>query len=340
MLASAADARQPPCQRPDGTSLRDEFWRHAPAPHPLTGQVIKDGKPISVRSGVCSPLEQLIVEVWEVVRGGGIALLGEVHDNPEHHRVRGDILWPRLEPRLATRELRPAAVFEHIRTSQLEELDHFYAMARRSRRLWRAADLLRVLGWERSGWPQGRLFEPLFDAALRARLPILPGTAPRERVRGLARAEAADIAEAEAASLALARSMPEPLVAALEGELQASHCGIVPGSGFATMSLAQRYTDAHMAGRLVEAAERHGGAFLLAGNGHVRTDRGVAWHLRRLAPHRTAVAVLLLEVEDGRLDAASYMPRAPDGARAADYVLLTPRQPRADPCEKLRQRRP
>jgi hypothetical protein len=30
------------------------------------------------------------------------------------------------------------------------------------------------------------------------------------------------------------------------------------------------------------------------------------------------------------------MPRDPQGAPAADYVVLTPRTPRADPCEAMR----
>ncbi len=303
--------------------------------------MLAGGRPIEVAAGAActpSPLEQLIVEVWHVIRGGGIVLLGEVHDNAEHHRVRGDILWPRLEPRFATRDLRPAAVFEHIDTSQRERLDTFYAIAGRRQR--QAADLLRALLWDRSGWPAERIFEPLFDAALRAKLPILPGSAPRGRAGALARGTAADITDAEAAALDLARSMPAPLVAALEDDLQASHCGMTPSVGFGTMSLTQRLADAHLAGQLLEGVKKQGAAFLLAGNGHVRSDRGVAWHLRQLAPQRRVVSVVLAEVEDGKVDAAAYVPRAPDGAWATDYVLLTPRQARPDPCEKVRQRRP
>src|SRR5581483_7530443 len=101
---------------------------------------------------------------------------------------------------------------------------------------------------------------------------------------------------------------------------------MTPSAGFGPMSLAQRLADAHLARQLLEGVEKQGAAFLLAGNGHVRGDRGVAWHLRQLAPQRRVVSVVLAEVEDGKVDAAAYVPRAPDGARAADYVLLTPRQ--------------
>jgi uncharacterized iron-regulated protein len=328
-----------PCARHDGTAMRDEHWRHAA--HPLVGQVLEGDRPIAVEAGSCerTPFQQLIVEVWNTIRAGGIVLLGEVHDNPEHHKARGDILWPRLGQVLKTGELRPAAVLEHIRTSQRAQVDEFYRKAARSRRLWRAPDLLRVLDWKASGWPEAQIFYPLFDAALWARMPIIPGNAVRERMRTLVRSDASPSVEEEA-RLRLARGLPQSLVDALDTELAGSHCGVLPASAIPSMSLAQRYTDAHLADVLVQAADKHGGAFLLAGNGHVRTDRGVPWYLHQLAPQRKVLSVMLLEVADGRTGAAEYVPKGPDGAPAADYVLFTPRHARPDPCEAMQRKTP
>lgn len=307
--------------------------------HPLVGQVIEGEQPIVAEAGSCvrSPLQQLIVEIWATLRAGGIVLLGEVHDNPEHHAVRADILWPRLEPFVRARDLRPAALFEHIRTSQQGRLDGFYSKAARSRRLWGAHDLLRELEWDASGWPAAAIFQPLFQAALWAKLPIGPANTVRERMRTLVRGDRSGATSEELARLEIADRMPTALLEALAAELEGSHCGLVPASAFGAMSLAQRYTDAYMADRLVAAARKHGGAFLLAGNGHVRTDRGVPWYLRQLASKRRVLAVLLIEVEAGKADPAAYLPRAPDGAPAANYVLFTPRHDRPDPCEKMRQ---
>lgn len=340
-LSTAAQAQTSPCARHDGTSLRDVHWKHKQPAHPLIGQVFKGDQPITVASDACarSPLQQLIVEVWDTIRDGGIVLLGEVHDNPEHHAVRGDILWPRLDRVVRTKGLRPAAVFEHIRTSQRPQLDSFYGNAARSRRLWRAPDLLRELDWKNTGWPAAETFYPLFDAALRAKQPIYPGNAVRERMRLLVRGQTEPTDE-EAARLKLAQALPQPLLDALASELEGSHCGALPATAIPTMSLAQRYTDAHLAEALVKVAGKHGGAFLLAGNGHVRTDRGVPWYVRQLASERKAFAVMLLEVEEGKEDPAVYFPRAPDGKVTADYVLFTPRHARTDPCEKMRRDKP
>jgi uncharacterized iron-regulated protein len=130
--------------------------------------------------------------------------------------------------------------------------------------------------------------------------------------------------------------MPQPLIDSLNEELVGSHCGVMPASAFGNMNIAQRFRDAHQARALVDAAEANGAAFLLAGNGHVRTDRAVPWYVRHMAPGRKVISVMLLEVEPGQNDAASYLPRGPDGKVATDYVLFTPRTERPDPCQKMR----
>jgi len=340
-ILGATGANAAECARQDGTALRDVHWRHEQSVHPLIGQVFKADRPITIARDACTrrPLQQLIVEVWDTIRDGGIVLLGEVHDNPEHHAARGDILWPRLDKMMPTKGPRPAAVFEHIRTGQQAQLDSFYRNAARSRRLWRAPDLLRELDWKASGWPAAEMFYPLFDAALGAKLPIYPGNAVRERMRLLVRGQDQPTEE-ETTRLKLAQALPQPLLDTLASELAGSHCGMLPPTAIPTMSLAQRYTDAHLAEALVKAAEKHGGAFLLAGNGHVLTDRGVPWYLRQLAPQRKVAAVTFLEVEEGKNEASAYLTRTPDGTLAADYVVFTPRHERPDPCEKMRQGKP
>ena len=337
---SGSGAQAAPCSRPGGASFRDEFWRVNEPAHVLMGQVLKGETPIAIAPGGCvrSPLQQLIAEIWQAIGEGGVVLLGEVHDNPQHHLVRKDILWPRWDGGAPIANLTPGAVFEHIRADQRDSVARFYAEAARSRRRWMANDLLKMLGWEDSGWPAGKIFYPLYDGALWAKMPILAGDPPRERIRALARGDRSGIGEAELALLSLGEAMPHPLVDALNDELVASHCGVMPASAFASMNLAQRYRDAHLARALVDAAEANGAAFLLAGNGHVRSDRAAPWYVRRMAPGRTAISVLLLEVRPGETDAARYLPRDPDGRVAADYVLFTPAKERPDPCQQMRNR--
>lgn len=83
---------------------------------------------------------------------------------------------------------------------------------------------------------------------------------------------------------------------------------------------------------LIKAAEKHGSAVLVADNSRVRTDRGVPWYLRQRMTGKTIVSVSLIEVEDGKNDPESYVPRDPDGKPATDYILFTPKAKRDDPC--------
>jgi hypothetical protein len=169
------------------------------------------------------------------------------------------------------------------------------------------------------------------------RLPIYPGEPPRDLVRAVAHGGVEALAAEERARLWLDRPLPAPLAEALHRELVDGHCGALPPQAIPGMALAQRYRDAHLADAVLGAAARHGSAVLIAGNGHVRSDRGVAWHIRQRAPGASVMSVVLVEVVDGKTDPAAYVPRDPEGKPAADLVIFTPSVERGDPCQVLRK---
>src|SRR5262249_54749061 len=141
----------------------------------------------------------------------------------------------------------------------------------------------------------------------------------------------------ERAKLGVDSPLPPPLAEALGQELLDSHCGALPAQAIPSLALAQRYRDAHLADALIGAAARHGAAILIAGNGHVRSARGVPGHRRRRAPETRILRWLFLEVEDDKPAPAPYPPRDPDGKPAADLVVFTPRAERGDPCQSFRK---
>ena len=331
-----ANADFRPCVRQDGTALRDAHWAGLQPGHPLRGQVLKHGQPIAVEAGNCvrSPLQQLIVEVWTVLGEGGIVLLGEVHDNSEQHLVRADMLWPRLESLSAENGPRPAAVFEHLYAGQQARVENFYAVASNNAPLT-AEHLLQRLDWRNSGWPSADIFYPLFDSVLGAKLPVVAGDAPRDRVRALTRQGASALPDDDRALLDMSAAMPKSLRDALTKKIESSYCELMPAAALEGTNAGQRYRDAHMAKTLIKAAEQHGSAILLAGNDHVRRDRGVPWYLGQLAPEKKVVTVMLREEEVGWNNPQDYLPFDPHGHLAADYVLFTPAHDRPDYCAKV-----
>jgi uncharacterized iron-regulated protein len=261
----------------------------------------------------------------------GIVLLGEVHDNPAHHQVRA---WLIADAVGARPQWRPAVVFEQIDTDKQEAVDRFEQLEARSRT---AETLFGLLKWQESGWPPADSYRPLMEPIVAARLPILAGNVPRERVRSIARGGLDQIAPEERARLGLDRALPAPLADALREELLESHCGALPPQAMGGMAAAQRFRDAIMADAMLAAAQRHGSAILIAGNGHVRADRGVPWHIRQRAPVTPVTTVLFIEVLSGRTEPADYVARDPEGRPAADFIVFTPRAEREDPCEALRK---
>ena len=264
-------------------------------------------------------------------------LLGEIHDNPAHHRARA---WIVENMAASRRDWPPAVVFEQIRADQQAALGRFRHLKGSDGGPAGSDDLFRLLEWEASGWPAAQIYKPLFDAVLARRLPFYAGSPPRERVHAVTRDGWTVLSKEERTRLRLNEPMPRLLLEALQADLKDSHCGLLPESVLAGMSDAQRYRDAYLADALLAAAQEHGSAILIAGNGHVRSDRGVPWHLRLRAPRTRVASLLLVEVEDGKTDPATYVPLDPDGERAADYLIFTPRAERSDPCAQLRHRTP
>ncbi len=291
-------------------------WR-ARIDNPLVGHLWMKGQ--GVRDGASLPA--LIGS-----SGARHVLLGEVHDNPDHHLLRAAL----IEALAATGRLR--VVSEHLRPDQSA------ALAEQSHQDKPLAieDFFRLVAWDKSGWPAASMFQPLYAAILTARVPLIAGEPARQDVRAVARTGIRSLAAIERRRLGLDQRLPAELRQPLIADLVAGHCGILPETMLENMADAQVYRDANMAEAMISGQSPDIATVLLAGNGHVRSDRGVPWHLRQRAPHETALAVLLIEIAPGNTDAASYLPRAPDATPAADIVLFTPRADREDPCERMR----
>lgn len=273
--------------------------------------------------------------VWSRIVEADIVLLGEVHDNPGHHRRRADLIRQIIAARdaLPSRRVAGSLVMEQLRAEQRAGLDAFYSGSTRT-----SAELFRLVQWEKSGWPPQTLFAPIVETALKLGLPIRAGEPPRDLVRTVARKGLDALPANERARLGLDADLEPPLTAALTAELAGSHCGLLPASAFAGMAAAQRFRDAHLAEILIGEVKAQGAAVLIAGNGHVRSDRGVPWHIARRQPRLRTVIVMLIEVAEGAEDATDLVPRDPSGRMAADLVLFTARASRPDPCAAMRER--
>jgi uncharacterized iron-regulated protein len=261
----------------------------------------------------------------EALVGADLVLLGEMHDNPDHH-----VLQARFVRKIVSSGRRPALAFEMLTTDLQAAVDVARATTPRE-----PENLEPV--WKTGGWPDFDFYRPILAAGLEAALPIVAANLPRAEVRALVKngLDAADPALKK--RLESGPVLPPEAVQALRKEMKDSHCGELPDEMMDPMILAQRARDATMAGRLAEAAREGGGGILITGNGHATAADVPAW-LAQDAPGKKLVTVAMVEVDPSQKAPGDYVVEFGKGPFPFDYAIFTPATKREDPCEKLRAR--
>ena len=234
--------------------------------------------------------------------GLDVLIVGEVHDNPEHHRNQAlaagrasAVVWEMLTPAMAV-PYDPALLDD-------------------------PAALDAAIGWSAEGWPDIAIYLPIFEALPDG--PHWPGGAGSEAPRA-AMADGAAAAFGEgAARYGLADPLPAETAAARMAEMAEAHCGALPEDLLPGMVEAQRLRDAVLARAVIEALDRFGPpVVVVTGNGHAAFD-GVPAALMRADPEISVRTVGQLEAE-------------PEGDPPFDRWIVTGAPERGDPCEAFR----
>jgi uncharacterized iron-regulated protein len=258
--------------------------------------------------------------VADAIRGADFVLLGEIHDNPDHHRLQA---W--AVEAAAERAVRPTVAWEMIDRTQTPVLVHYGGPP---------AGLGAALNWADSGWPAWRLYEPIAAAAMAAGLPMVGADLAPATIRAVARKGAAALGPGEWARLGLDRPLPPASAARLRDALAEGHCNLLPEKALDAMVPVQRARDATMADAMIQARDnKDRPVLLITGNGHARADFGVPRYLARRRPQARILVVSFRQVSNGDSDPAAYA-----GPGQADFVWFTPRARNDDPCEGLAKR--
>lgn len=287
------------------------------------------------------------VEAQEFVGPEGVSIgiadarfvmLGEKHDNPDHHRLQA---W--IVEALARSGRRPAVVFEMIGADRADSLAQALVEADGD------ADALGVLlDWDAHGWPDWEIYRPIFAAALTAGLPVAAGDAARATIRTVSRGGLDALDADRRRALALDTPLPDAFAEELRQVIADVHCDMLPDRALDGMAEVQRFRDAALAASLAEAARLPGvdGAVLIAGAGHLRRDWGTPYYLNLQGEKGGTAIVVFREVEPGRTEPSDYLD-ASAAESIFDYLWFTPRLDDEDPCEKfaeqlerMRQRAP
>lgn len=244
-----------------------------------------------------------------LIVGKQIVLLGEVHDNAAGHQLRTQTLQLAVQA-----GWRPAIAMEQFDRENQPLLDKAQATCAD------ADCVIAMASPGKSAW-SWELYKPVITLALYERLPLLAANLSRADASKVMREGLGSVFySSELRDLNLDFGPPAQLLRAQEKEVEDGHCGMLPPAMHTGMATAQIARDAMMA--LVLSSVKDRPVVLLAGNGHVRRDLGVAQWLAK----KPVFAVGF--VED----------TAPKGRY--DHQEPIPEQARPDPCAAFKTQPP
>ncbi len=258
------------------------------------------GAIVDLRSGERLSAAQLVQRLAEA----DYVLVGERHDNPDHHALQ---LW--LLQALAERRSQGSLLLEMLTPEQQPAVARTQTQLRRGEPV---EDLPTTLAWS-PGWPW-RLYGPLVSYALAQPFSLMPANLTRAEIGQIYR---------EVPHLPDGDSTRAEVAEALRAQIVDSHCGMLPDSQVPAMLAVQQQRDRRMAARLLAAPKP---TMLIAGGFHARRDLGAPLHLRDLGGSGSVQVLMLAEVGE-RV-----------AAQQANFVWYTPAQPAKDYCEQMRKR--
>ncbi|WP_445939916.1 ChaN family lipoprotein [Pseudomonas sp.] len=260
--------------------------------HPELGQIVE------LRTGAQLTPEHLLERLVVAPK----VLVGERHDNPDHHALQ---LW--LLRALAAQRPQGSLLLEMLTPDQQVKVDQTRAAIAAGQA---PQDMLDALAWQ-PGWAWS-LYGPLVQHALRQPYPLLAANFERREIMQI---------YTQVPQLQGQASTVQPVREALLRQIRQSHCNLLPESQLPAMLAVQQQRDRRMAEALIAAPEP---SLLFAGAFHARRELGVPLHLQDLGAAK-GVQVLILAEVGSQITAAS-----------ADFVWYTPAQPEQDHCAKLR----
>lgn len=271
--------------------------------HPLAGVIVN-------AKGEKVPESELLA----ALASARFALIGEKHDNPDHHQIELRLIKHRLASQSGS-----TVVFEMLDDAQaplLAEIGKDDSL-----------DQIREkLAWPAMGWDFA-IYGPLFQASAQAGK-FVSGNIDKKLIGEVyAKGESALAAKPRFTTVP---SVTEATRAYFLERIYEAHCEMAPRDSLGPMVAIQLAKDASMASALAGNAP----AMLIAGGEHVRADTGVPSHLHARDAQATRVVIQLVEVTKGQTSARPTV----NASGPADYYWFTPATQPVDNCANVKGR--
>jgi uncharacterized iron-regulated protein len=250
-----------------------------------------------------------------------VYFLGEQHDNPWHHKSRAKYLRKLIQNKKAF-----AVIFEQVQNGIELNKDEFGTFEEFRQRLH----------WDES-WGDWDIYTPL--------LRVVYENASKVIGAGILRSEFQDIEKLSAIRKEI-QCFRFPDLSKFEqsllmSELFENHCRAIPRSALGPMVQAQILRDQWIAVKTVQTVQEGMPlVVVIAGNGHIRTDRGAAFFLQAVGNQQNLV---YQQRSHGWVEVDGVLPTDEDFFSRKklpfDQINLSREHNREDPCDIFKRER-
>jgi uncharacterized iron-regulated protein len=248
-----------------------------------------------------------VADFVAAARDADIVIVGEIHDNPEHHRNQAKVVAA-LQPAALVLEMIPQASEDEVNALREKGASR--------------DEIAAALDWANSGWPNFAFYAEVLEAAPEAR--VFGAGQPAADVRRAMVEGAAGAFGPDAAAYGLDQPLSPEEQAKREAIQAAAHCDALAPEQLPGIVEAQRFRDAGLADAALWARTMTGDGqvVVIAGSAHADKEHGVP-------------AALAIADPDLKVLALGQFEGPPDDPDAYDEYLLAPAPARSDPCAAL-----
>jgi len=251
------------------------------------------------------------------INASNVLLLGETHDNSQHHDLQQRLLKARIES-----GERPALMMEQLNAENQPELDTALAGSNRDEVVSSVNGLIKFTDWQS--------YSPLLAIAIDNKLPVIAANIPSQRLqpviwRGYDAYDAKELKR-----LAVEEVWSEGRQKYLLNHMGGAHCGQIRDDLRAGLTRGQRLRDAFMTDSAV--ANIGNGVVAIVGRDHARRDIGLPLYFAARAPSAIILSIGFVEVVPEQIAPKDYETESATGDAPYDVIWFTPRAERTNPC--------
>ncbi len=246
-----------------------------------------------------------------------VLLLGETHDNPQHHVNQEKLLKARIES-----GARPALAMEQLDAESQPALDQALAGDNHDEMLNSVTGLIKFANKEP--------YRSLLAIAIDNKLPVIAANISSKRLQPVIWYGYAAYDAGELKRLAVEEVWSESRQNYLYTHMGGAHCGELRDELRAGLTRSQRLRDALLADSAVSSIARS--VVAIVGRDHARRDIGLPLYFAARAPSARIFSIGFVEVSEGKTDPREYEAKSATGDAPYDVIWFTPRAERPNPC--------